>query len=557
MTRDETIALFSECEAKRAEARAAAFAKGMSESDARFIIGEAGKAHWNAWAEKMLSKRKQLEASNLWALEQGPGGDCEPKNSETRAWMNAATADFSGCLFLIRESQRKDFQKLSLDVKPLAKVMIDGDRVDMRGLIFPGDARFDSAIFDGYADFVDATFMGRAQFESVKFHNAPAFIGATFEEARFAWATFNGGAQFSDATFKVTAFFYGAAFEGWTSFGGAKLCSAAFDYAGFRGEAYFGSAKFVGSQATFIEAKFVGDALFHRVIFERDVTFDASTFSNGTIFESATFREEAMFRSATFSDYAIFESAKFLGVTSFANSTFSKQTSFVKAKFGESGTGDASFAGIKVDRAFAMTGASFSQVPNFTNVDFSQPPDLDSVIFPLPRWGGDPDLIPKYRAVCRMAIQGADYDREQMAFKGEIRSKRGTEHRWYNAAIWYGLAYDALSDFGRSMSRPSLIWLISIAIFALFYLVDSNKLGSAFVDCAAAVAPNYESALIISWKNALPLIGIDSKAEEIARGCLYGAAAYSGIATQGLQKVWSAVLIFLFLLAVRNQFKIK
>ena len=144
-----------------------------------------------------------------------------------------------------------------------------------------------------------------------------------------------------------------------------------------------------------------------------------------------------------------------------------------------------------------------------------------------------------------------------MAFKGEIRSKRGTEHRWYHAAFWYGLAYDALSDFGRSMSRPSLIWLISIAVFALFYLANSGKLGSAFDDCAAAGAPNYESALIISWKNALPFIGIDSRAEEIARGCLYGAAAYGGIAIQGLQKVWSAVLMFLFLLAVRNQFKIK
>jgi hypothetical protein len=107
------------------------------------------------------------------------------------------------------------------------------------------------------------------------------------------------------------------------------------------------------------------------------------------------------------------------------------------------------------------------------------------------------------------------------------------------------------------MSHPSLIWLVSIAVFAFLYLANSGKLGNAFADCAAAGARNYESALITSWKNALPLIGIDSKAEEIARGCLYGAAAYGGIAIQGLQKVWSAVLIFLFLLAVRNQFKIK
>ena len=42
-----------------------------------------------------------------------------------------------------------------------------------------------------------------------------------------------------------------------------------------------------------------------------------------------------------------------------------------------------------------------------------------------------------------MAIQGADYEREQMAFKGETRSKRGTEHKPWHTAFWFGIAYDA------------------------------------------------------------------------------------------------------------------
>ena len=50
MTRDETVALFLECEAKRAEARTAALAEGKSRRG-RDIAHEAAKAHWNAWAD--------------------------------------------------------------------------------------------------------------------------------------------------------------------------------------------------------------------------------------------------------------------------------------------------------------------------------------------------------------------------------------------------------------------------------------------------------------------------------------------------------------------------
>ena len=228
---------------------------------------------------------------------------------------------------------------------------------------------------------------------------------------------------------------------------------------------------------------------------------------------------------------------------------------FDGAKFGS----EADFTGTSVERFFDLRQAVFTEAPAFNQTDFKRAPDLDGMKFSLPGFWrtGKASLIPTYRALRRVAIQGADYEREQMAFKGEVRSKRGTEHRWYHAAFWYGLAYDTLSDFGRSMSRPSLIWLVSIAVFALFYLANSGKMGSAFASCAAAAAPNYESALIISWKNALPLIGIETEAEHTARECLYGHAVYGGIAIQGLQKICSAVLMFLFLLAVRNQFKIK
>ncbi len=105
MTRDEavrerTVERFLECEAKRSKGRAAALADGKSENEALEIADEAAKAHWNAWAENMLAKRKTLEKSGVWsAAIKNTGGRLEPSNAETLAWMEEAEASFSRCYF--------------------------------------------------------------------------------------------------------------------------------------------------------------------------------------------------------------------------------------------------------------------------------------------------------------------------------------------------------------------------------------------------------------------------------------------------------------------------
>jgi hypothetical protein len=55
MTRDETIALWQECE----DARAAALAEGRSDDEAN----EEAKAIWNEWADNMCAIRHQLECA--------------------------------------------------------------------------------------------------------------------------------------------------------------------------------------------------------------------------------------------------------------------------------------------------------------------------------------------------------------------------------------------------------------------------------------------------------------------------------------------------------------
>jgi hypothetical protein len=521
MTRDETVALFLECEGKRAEACAAALAEGKSKYDARNIAHDAAKAHWNAWAEARLAERKAMEADGSWAAKK-KHGYCilQPKNDETRAWMEAAKANFSHCLFLIRGAQGIEEtageEKRNEDAGPPVKSMqLEADSIDFRGFVFPRGAWFEFAIFTGNARFESAAFSGMALFR---------------------FATFTGNASFASAIFSADAGFETATFS---------RC-ALFNSVTFTGNAFFGTASF-------------GKALFRNAIFSGRASFQSTFFTGDAQFESATFAGSALFGDAAFSGEALFRSATFTGNACFQSATFQNSASYRKAKFEQK----AEFTSIKVDRAFDMTGAKFKQVPAFDQVDFKQAPNLGCVEFPPPCFWrrGEAALIAQYRAIRRMAIQGADYEREQMAFKGEVRSKRGTEHKPWHAAFWFGIAYDAFSDCGRSIARPLAIWSASWLAFAAIYAWNAGvgiaEWGAA---CAGDGASKALKALTLSAANALPLIGAGRSevAREFYAECLAlpHMSAWSPI-LQISQTLWSAVLLFLFLLALRNQFKIK
>jgi hypothetical protein len=137
------------------------------------------------------------------------------------------------------------------------------------------------------------------------------------------------------------------------------------------------------------------------------------------------------------------------------------------------------------------------------------------VKFPLPGFWqkGQDELIGQYRAIRRMAIQGADYEREQMAFKGELRLRRRILDKPWHAGLWLGILYDGVADCGRSIVRPFAAWLASIFVFAVIYMRAADAEG---LSCSVP----FIKALFVQ----VPL---------------------------------SATPIFLFLLAVKNRYKIK
>ena len=127
------------------------------------------------------------------------------------------------------------------------------------------------------------------------------------------------------------------------------------------------------------------------------------------------------------------------------------------------------------------------------------------------------------------------------------------------------MGYDFFADCGRSIWRPFVTWAALVLGFAAFYF--SRAADSLATRCGSPETPAFQ-ALYLSIKNGLVLFGgtRDTRINQ-AYLCLYG--SQSGVSDQAniplsvtyvetlAQTPISAVLLFLFLLAVRNQFKIK
>ncbi|MFC5673562.1 pentapeptide repeat-containing protein [Streptomyces incanus] len=154
---------------------------------------------------------------------------------------------------------------------------------------FQGDARFVRATFQGYAWFDSATFQGLAWFDSATFLGLARFESASFQGyAHFDSATFQGYAGFRWATFHDLAWFDSATFQGIT-----KFTSATFEYL-----AQFASATF--QDASFVRATFQGTGQFRSATFKAHASFGCATFQGVAQFRSAVFEDDAGFEEATF-----------------------------------------------------------------------------------------------------------------------------------------------------------------------------------------------------------------------------------------------------------------
>jgi uncharacterized protein YjbI with pentapeptide repeats len=352
MDRQETVALFLECEAKRAEARAAVLAEGKDEHDAENTTHEAAKTHWNTWAQAMLDERKAMEADGRWS-----------SRSTRSDWLLRAATNFNSCHFFDRGATAKVLapeQKAALLNKAAEPVDVP--------ISLPG-APFDGFVFPGYALFFDAIFTAGAQFSHVTFAHH-AFFG----NARF----------FSDVNFKQAAFIRHALFIN-TTFTSDRSQEISFEKATF-------------AHADFWKAVLSSDVSFECAIFEGPALFVSTKFGREANFPNAIFNVHAQFEHATFSGSASFMDATFMGTSSFRGVIFPHDVFFNNARFGRHGAefgsvtfkqlavfdeanfeGEANFRAVLAERTFSLAGARFEGLPDFDQAHFTEPPRFDNV----------------------------------------------------------------------------------------------------------------------------------------------------------------------------------
>jgi hypothetical protein len=446
-----------------------------------------GKEEWNAWANKMLAQRAELENAG------------EEKRFKLQEWREEACVDFSSRRF----------------APP-----VDASLTRFADFIFPWTVLFVDTQFQGEASFSGARFRGPAAFLGTQFHGETSFIGAQF----------HGPGGFLEAQFHSRVCFSDARFQKWD--------------------------QFLQTQIKWQEYTKI-----------RSVTFDGVAFQSAAYFNGVYFKETASFRGTKFLGLVEFHGAQFHGDAFFTNAKFEDVASFQHATFGaEKKRPDVDFSGIKASQSFNLLGVKFLvEVPAFNQADIKQPPDF-SRDFPLPSfWGGREDQISKYRHIRRLT-KDHDHETEQRAFHGELRSRRGNIDYRFGLSFWY----DLVADCGRSIWTPFIVWLATLFAFAEVYLSNAGiDIANWQLMCWANESTVGLKALSLSIANAVPVIG-SSRPEEIRSiyACLYG---FSGV-PQGSQQfnippwspviqvgqnVVSAILIFLFLLAIRNRFKIK
>jgi uncharacterized protein YjbI with pentapeptide repeats len=490
--------------------------------DESIKLWQQGKEAWNEWAEKMLAERKELEESGKWQAEKDIFGETKGKNKTTRNWLDRAGADFSN--LRLRADVLPEVGEIKDRKKQTRKsILVDGENVDFSDFIFPAHVTFSNTIFDcGAADFGYSQFRGAADFGFSQFRG----------DAHFGSSHFRGAAYFWSSRFREVADFGSSRFLGFADFGSSRFRGVAdFRSSQFRGVADFGSSRFLGF-ADFGSSQFLGDADFGSSQFRGDADFNLAHFIKPVFFKKAIFRKAADFSSIT------------------------------------------------SEKSFNLFETRFTQVPDFNETAFHAPPVLDDmkVAGPLKRreWrfhaknekDHSRDIRPhiyidwplaraadetrKYRALSKMASEAKDYQNEMEFFAQEQRCRRFWHDRpWGKTSgrFWIGWLYDKLSNYGRSFWRPVVGWLATWAAFAVFFASTVTKDGAHFND-----------PLYISLRHGLIISGLTRNGHlKQVLDRMYGAEHIPDAASYAMltQPLVSAIWLFLLLLALRNQFKIR
>lgn len=532
-----------------------------------------GKEAWNVWAAEVSARQ---DDSDRWKAEsQVSFSSYKFGNADFSGFVFPGDADFSDAYFIGNSwfigtsfNGATTFQNAVFNNEICFIRSKFKNNVNFKGAHFKGDAQFGKSVFRETADFRKTIYWGSANFNNCSFDGLVLYIDtkfhryAMFSKANFGRADsyfeseFKEGVTFEHSIFKGNAYFRDSVFEDLSLFSNVQ----------FEGDVAFGG--FAGA-VRFEHTVFDGEAWFARGIFDQIARFDDTTFNKGARFEDCTFRSDVAFSASCFVRYATFDRVKYHG--------------------------QVSFQGVEARSAFTMADASFSKVPIFYQATFSEAPRLDNVsirstnrrgiihaaiwnrlksssdTFVNRRWSqlkaqGNEATV-RWRTLRRLASQGHDHQREMLFFREEVLTSRWISDKPWHAYFWFGLLYQLFSDFGRSLSRPIMWWLVWWTNFSLIYFLlhrDNEEIKLPNTCSHLEIVEPWIAAAGLSLYRSLPaLSGLGDKIREFQHS-LFGvtvdclplvpnAVSFLGV----LQTVVATALLFLVLLAIRNRFRIR
>jgi len=449
---------------------------------------------------------------------------------------------------------------------------------DFQGAKFNAEANFEGSIFKSSAFFQKATFGKRAIFNNAEFHSSADFNGTTFESdgvnAEFKNVKFYGDtAEFINPIFSGKAIFDGSLFETELKFfvRGPKESeisfsenttfsekthfsfsnntfqgSLAFKEANFHNEVTFedlGSdtdfsnatfcdeVSFKGrsqGEATFQEAKFIGNAIF-TINFTSITSFQNSKFFNNAVFRGCEFSKFANFKEAhfckniekdkskaqelsfeftncrigsgsnwkhaNFHGESSFQNTKFAGNNNFEHSTFYRKIdfsctednressffeliSFFKAIF----CGPVTFLNRRFTNSTNFSETTFKYPPSFHNCTLHQ--DTNFIGTKFENWTHSSAFL-AYRTLKQFMEDRRARREEAMFYALEQKALRNLRNTSRTERFISHL-YDLVSEYGQNIWRPFILWLgIQGLAFSIYWWLGvagySSDVSSTFI----------------------------------------------------------------------------
>jgi hypothetical protein len=532
MNRDESIALYDEKERDPSKRR----------------------EKWNAWARERLAEKKRLQESGEWE---------DVKKQEE--WKRQSSVNFSNHPFKFHA----DFHDFLFP----AYACFDG-------ALFENGADFSNAVMNEGADFIAVTFGGDSHFKNTRFKAPATFSKTTFERmANFSEAKFCELVKFTDTTFSGWADFSKAIFSKEADFGVRVFSKKSkFDDAIFKERVDFKRAHFGTSNPNLAEEEEAGEVSFFQTEFKKSADFKGAQF----------YVKKADFRAIQAERFFSLNSVKFHHCV----------PDFVQAHFQEAPLLEHFKIPLKrptnIDKI----------AKEVLKKEKSELPPRYRALKRLALQGNDHEREQDFFAAELLSLRGVE----------DFPRGKGAER------YWGGKFYQWLSDFGRSAFIPLRLWLITIALsFSIYafdhwlnltvniwgwfivalivgiwgmimvYFVPVKRMRMMLVllastlflllplwataSCVSGSKDNsaLTEAMLLSLKNAFVALPINmNERTNQLYACLYGVEKSplsgtvstpiipDGVATLGIvQTLFSAVVIFLFLLAVRAKFRIK